>query len=81
MKKVLVVGIIITVVVFILFIWNTNFQGMSFWDIKRVITIYGVLALVAGGVISGRTGGNILANMLIGTALFALLIALLTEWL
>jgi len=79
MNKEQIVGVIIAVVIFIFLIWNTNFHGMSFGEIRMVLTFYGVFALMVGGVISYKTGSNIIANMFIGTAIIALLIALLTE--
>lgn len=73
-----IIGIIIAVGIFILFVVNTDFQGMNFQEVLMVLRIYGVVAGIAGGILIVTTGVNILSGMFLGTALIAILISLLS---
>ena len=73
-----VIGIIIAVAIFALFITNTDFPGMSFQEIMMVLRIYAVVAGILGGILTVSTGVNILSGMFLGTAVLAIAVSLLS---
>lgn len=72
-----IAGITIAAALFILFVLNTNFQGMRFQDITMVLRIYGVVAGIIGGIITVKVGANMISNMFIGSAILAFSISFL----
>jgi len=72
------IGLIVAAFLFILFVSNTDFHGMSFQEVTMMLRIYGIFAGIIGCVITVKTGVSILSNMFVGTAVLAILVSFLT---